>query len=81
MRAAVERNAEAFGIGDAASADMVGCFDDQVTPSGSRDFARRGDAGRAGADNDDIERAGRRRSAEGRTCNERGGGGEERTAA
>ncbi len=57
MRAAIERHAEALRVGDAAAADMIGRFEQHVTPAGGGDLSRRGDAGRAGADDDDIDRA------------------------
>ncbi len=41
---------------------MVGGFDQKVAPAGGGDPARRGDAGRAGADNDDVGRANGQRS-------------------
>ena len=55
MRAAIERHAEAFGIGDAAAADMIGGFDHDIAPAGGGKAARRGDAGGAGPDDDDVE--------------------------
>jgi hypothetical protein len=82
VRAAIEWHAEALGVGDAAAADMIAGFDHDVMTAGGGEFSRGGDAGRSGTDNDDLDRAGRRRGgAEGRTRRERGGGGEERTSA
>ncbi len=84
MRAAIERHAEAFHIGDATAADVIGRFDHHIAPAGGGEPARRGDPGGAGADDDDLERtratARRRRSAR-RAGRQRGGGGEKRTSA
>ncbi len=57
VRAAVVGHAEGLGVGDAAAADMIGRFDQYIAPAGGSDAARSGDAGRAGADNDDVGRA------------------------
>jgi len=86
VRAAVEGHAEGLGVGDAASADMIGRFDQHIVPAGGGDAARGGDAGRAGADNDDVGLAGTRRSRtigrdQGRLCRKGGRRGEERTPA
>ena len=71
------------GVGDAAAADMVGRLEQHVAPAGGGDAARGGDAGRTGADDDDVDRARRRgaRRRDGRTRRKRGRSGEERSAA
>ncbi len=84
MRAAIERHAEAFHIGDATAADVIGRFDHHIAPPGGGKTARRGDPGGASPDDDDLERTRgrrrRRRSARG-AGRQRGGGGEKRTSA
>ena len=82
MGAAVERHAERLGVGDAAAADMIGRFDEYVTPPGGGDAPRRGNAGGTGADDDDVDRGcrGRRRGRGGRTRRKGRGRGEKATS-
>ena len=55
MRAAIERHAEARGLGDAAAADPRRRLDHGEAAAGGRQPARGRDAGGAGADDDDID--------------------------
>ena len=61
--AAIIGHAESARIGDAAAADVVGRFDHHDLPLGGRDPPRRGDAGGARADDDDVRRRGEARAA------------------
>ena len=64
VRAAVERHAEAARIGETAPADAAGRLDQGETTSSRRQPPRRGDPGRARADDDhvDVGGTGRRRA-------------------
>ena len=55
VRAAVVGHAESARFGDAAAADMVGGFEQHELSSGGGDPARGGDAGRARADDHDVD--------------------------
>ena len=81
MGAAIERHAEGLRVGDAAAADVIGRLDHHEAALGGGDTARRRDAGGAGAHDDDIDVARGRNGAEGGARRERGGAGEEGTAA
>ena len=91
MRAAIERDAERLGVGDAAAADVAGRLEhDEAQPARGGKPPRRRDAGGAGTHHDDIDRAGfrrlgrprgrrrRARRAERRPRAHGGGGGKER---
>lgn len=55
MSATIDRHAKGLRIGDAASADVVGRFQQHDAALGSEDMTGRGDAGDAGADHHDID--------------------------
>jgi hypothetical protein len=57
VRAAIIRNAEGGGVGETAPADSVVRLEQDVTPTRGRHFARRSDAGRARADDRDVDLA------------------------
>ena len=96
MGAAIVRHAERLGVGDAASADLAGRLQHDVAqPARRREPPRGRDAGGAGADHDDIDVAGTRRTCrirrvrcralarrtERRPCAKGGGSGKERPAS
>jgi len=65
MGTAVIGYTKRLGVGDTAAADMIGRLDQHIAPPGGGDAPRRGDAGGAGADDNDVSR-GRRRLRRGR---------------
>ena len=83
VRAAVERHAEAARIGEAPPADAAGRLDQCETTSSRRQPPRRGDPGRARADDDhvDVGGTGRRRALPERRPGRDGGGACKESAA
>ena len=61
MGAAIERNPERGGVGDAAPADRGGCLEEGKAPARGRKPPRRRNAGRPRPHNDHIDAAGPRR--------------------
>ena len=81
VRAAIERHAECRRVGDAAPADAVARLDQRKSPLAGGDAARRGDAGRARADDHHIDIAGRRNRAKRRRRHGSGRSGQKGAAA
>ena len=75
MRAAIVSHAESAGIGDAAAANVSGCFEQHELSSGRADPARRRNAGSSRANDHYVEIGGSRCGCGNRGCCKRCGRG------